>query len=202
KHSAPNHLAHLRIPFEDIESATNFFAQENVIGEGGFGKRYKGQLLWSGELIDINAWKLINKEWDEKEQQFWTEISMISSLQHKNVVSIVGFCNEVGAETIIYKHESRGWLKKYLSDPKLLTWVKRLEICVGVAHALRYIHYDEPRDFSVIHRNISSYTVKLNNDWEPKLSDFQHSMKIKASERDHSFPTDSVWSRKGKCRSR
>ncbi|GJU52669.1 kinase-like domain, phloem protein 2-like protein, partial [Tanacetum coccineum] len=197
KHSAPNHLAHLRIPFEDIESATNFFAQENVIGEGGFGKRYKGQLLWSGELIDINARRLINKEWDEKEQQFWTEISMLSSLKHKNVVSIVGFCNEVGAETIIYKHESRGWLEKYLSDPKLLTWVKRLEICVGVAHALRYIHYDEPRDFSVIHGKISSNTVQLNNDWEPKLSDFEHSMKIKASERHNSFHTDSAWSRKG-----
>ncbi|GKB93683.1 kinase-like domain, phloem protein 2-like protein, partial [Tanacetum coccineum] len=197
KHSAPNHLAHLRIPFEDIESATNFFAQEYVIGEGGFGKRYKGQLLWSGELIDITARRLINKEWDEREQEFWTEITMLSSLKHKNVVSIVGFCNELGAETIIYKHESRGWLKKYLSDPKLLTWVKRLEISIGVAHALSYIHYDVPREFSVIHRNISSCTVQLNNDWEPKLHEFQHSMKIKASERHHSFPTDSVWSRKG-----
>ncbi|GJR50146.1 kinase-like domain, phloem protein 2-like protein [Tanacetum coccineum] len=196
-HSAPDHLAHLRIPLEDIESATNYFHDKNVIGKGGFGKRYKGQLLWSDELIDINARRLINKEWNKKEQQFWMEIAMLSSLKHKNVVSIVGFCNEVGAETIIYKHESRGRLKTYLSDPKLLTWVKRLEICVGVAHALRYIHYDEPRDFSVIHGKISSYTVQLNNDWEPKLSDFQHSMKIKASERHHSFPTDSVWSRSG-----
>ncbi|GJW80319.1 kinase-like domain, phloem protein 2-like protein [Tanacetum coccineum] len=197
-HSSPNHLAHLRIPFEDIQSATNFFAKKNVIGKGGFGKIYKGQLLWSGELIDIGAERLINKEWDdEKEQQFWTEITMLSSLKHNNVVSIVGFCNEVGAETIIYKQVSRGSLYFYLSDPMLLTWVKRLEICVGVAHALRYIHYDEPRDFSVIHGKINSYTVQLNNDWEPKLSDFEHSMKIKASERHNSFHTDSAWSRKG-----
>ncbi|GJY52077.1 kinase-like domain, phloem protein 2-like protein [Tanacetum coccineum] len=152
-HSAPNHLAHLRIPLEKILSATNYFDDKNVIGEGGFGKRYKGQLLWSGELIDINARRLINKEWDEKEQQFWTEISMLSCLKHKNVVSIVGFCNEVGAETIIYKLCSRGRLENYLSDPMLLRWVKRLEISIGLAHALRYIHYDEPRDFSVIHRN-------------------------------------------------
>nr|GFB90248.1 protein kinase-like domain, phloem protein 2-like protein [Tanacetum cinerariifolium] len=55
-----------------------------------------------------------------------------------------GFCNEVGAETIIYKRSSRGSLDSYLSDMLLLTWVKRLEISVGVAHALRYIHYDEP----------------------------------------------------------
>ncbi|GJX33103.1 kinase-like domain, phloem protein 2-like protein [Tanacetum coccineum] len=196
-HSAPNHLAHLRIPLEKILSATNYFNAKNVIGEGGFGKRYKGQLLWSGELIDINARRLINKEWDEKEQQFWTEISMLSCLKHKNVVSIVGFCNEVGAETIIYKLCSRGRLENYLSDPMLLRWVKRLEISIGLAHALRYIHYDEPRDFSVIHRNISSYTVLLNNDWEPKLCEFQHSMKIKTSGRHDSCHTDSVLSAKG-----
>ncbi|GJV21909.1 kinase-like domain, phloem protein 2-like protein [Tanacetum coccineum] len=196
-HSAPNHLAHLRIPLEDIESATNNFAEENAIGTGGFGKRYKGPLSWSGELIDIDAQRLINKEWNEIEQQFWTEISMLSSLKHKNVVSIVGFCNEVGAETIIYKDESRGTLGKNLHDVSSLTWVKRLKISVGIVHALSYIHYDEQHDFSVIHRNIDSFIVALTNDWEPKLSNFQHSMKIKASERHHTFHTDSVWSPKG-----
>ncbi|GJU46648.1 kinase-like domain, phloem protein 2-like protein, partial [Tanacetum coccineum] len=197
-HSSPNHLAHLRIPFEDIESATNYFAEENVIDTDGFGKSYKGQLLWSGELIDITAQRLINNKWDdEKEQKFWTDISMLSSLKHENVVSIVGFCNEVGAETIIYKCSYRGRLENYLSDPMLLTWVKRLEISIGAAHAISYIHYDETRDFSVIHQNISSYTVRLNNDFEPKLSEFHHSLKIKASERHNSFHTDSVWSRKG-----
>ncbi|GKC29498.1 kinase-like domain, phloem protein 2-like protein, partial [Tanacetum coccineum] len=196
-HSSPNLLAHLRIPFEDIESATNYFDYKNVVGTGGYGKRYKGQLLWSGELIDIIARRLINKEWDEKEQQFWIEISMLSSLKHKNVVTIVGFCNEVGAETIIYKHSSRGRLDNYLSDPMLLTWVKRLEISIVVAHALSYNHYDEPRDISVLHQNISSCTVQLNDDWEPILWEFQHSMKIKASERHHNFHTDSVWSTKG-----
>ncbi|GJZ57598.1 kinase-like domain, phloem protein 2-like protein [Tanacetum coccineum] len=197
-HSSPNHLAHLRIPLEDIESATNYFAEENVIGEGRFGKSYKGQLLWSGELIDITAQRLINNEWgDEEEQQFWTEISMLSSLKHSNLASIVGFCNEVGAETIIYKHGSTWRLDEYLSDATLLTWVRRLKISVGVAHAISYIHYNESREFSAIHRNISSETVLLIDGWEPKLSDFQHSMKINASERHHSFHTDSVWSRKG-----
>ncbi|GKD46319.1 kinase-like domain, phloem protein 2-like protein, partial [Tanacetum coccineum] len=196
-HSSPNHLAHLRIPFEDIESATNYFAEENVIDTDGFGKCYKGQLLWSGELIDITARRLINKEWDDKEQQFWNEISILSSLKHKNVVSVVGFCNEVGAESIIYKHGSMWRLEKYLSDATLLTWVKRLKIVVGVAHAISYMHYDESREFSVVHQNISSETVLLKDGWEPQLSNFRHSMKIKASERHNSFHTDSVWSRKG-----
>nr|GEU67106.1 protein kinase-like domain, phloem protein 2-like protein [Tanacetum cinerariifolium] len=197
-HAAPNHLAHLRIPLEDIESATNNFDDKNVIGIIGFYKVYKGEVCWYGELIDISAWRLTDRVWDdEKEQQFWMEISMLSSLKHKNLVSIVGFCNEVGEETIIYKYESRGRLDNYLSESMLLPWVKRLEISVGIAHALSYLHYDEPRDFSVVHRNISSKTVRLNNDWEPKLTEFQHSMKIKASERHHAFHTDSIWSTKG-----
>ncbi|GJV30811.1 kinase-like domain, phloem protein 2-like protein [Tanacetum coccineum] len=122
---------------------------------------------------------------------------MLSSLKHSNLASIVGFCNEVGAETIIYKHGSTWRLDEYLSDATLLTWVRRLKISVGVAHAISYIHYNESREFSAIHRNISSETILLIDGWEPKLSDFQHSMKINASERHHSFHTDSVWSRKG-----
>ncbi|GJY53041.1 kinase-like domain, phloem protein 2-like protein, partial [Tanacetum coccineum] len=195
-HSSPDHLTHLRISLEDIESATNNFDEINGIGTSGFYKVYKGELVWSGELVNITAWRLFNKEWDEIEQQFWTEISMLSSLQHKNLVSIFGFCNEVGAETIIYKCPSRGRLEYFLSNP-MLTWVKRLDISIGIARALSYIHYDEPRDFSVIHRNISSEAIQLNNDWEPKLSQFQHSMNIKASERHHTFHSDSVWSTKG-----
>ncbi|GJW60934.1 kinase-like domain-containing protein [Tanacetum coccineum] len=73
-----------------------------------------------------------------------------------------------------------------------LTWVRRLEICVGFAHALRYIHYDEPRDFSVIHRSIHSSSILLDDDWEPKLGDFTGSMKIKASERHRSFKTNKI----------
>ncbi|GKD64911.1 kinase-like domain, phloem protein 2-like protein, partial [Tanacetum coccineum] len=197
-HSSPNHLAHLRIPLEDIESATNYFGYKNFIGEDGLGKRYEGQLLWSDELIDITARRLINKEWDDEiEQQFWTEISMLSSLKHSNLASIVGFCNEVGAETIIYKHRPTRRLDEYLSDATLLTWVRRLKISVGVAHAISYTHYNESCEFSAIHRNISSETVLFIDGWEAKLSDFQHSMKINASERHHSFHIDSVWSRKG-----
>ncbi|GJR59733.1 kinase-like domain, phloem protein 2-like protein, partial [Tanacetum coccineum] len=125
------------------------------------------------------------------------EISMLSSLKHKNLVSIVGFCNEVGVETIIYEYNFMGRLESYLSDSMLLTWVKRLKICVGLAHVLSYIHYDEQRDFSVIHRNISSYSVLLDKYWEPILWEFQHSMKIKASERHHAFHTHAVSSTKG-----
>ncbi|GKF68847.1 kinase-like domain, phloem protein 2-like protein, partial [Tanacetum coccineum] len=125
--------------------------------------------------------KMSSKKDDEYEQQFWTEILMLSSLKHKNLISIVGFCNEVGVETIIYKHDFKGKLENYLSDMTLLTWVKRLEISMGVAHALSYIHYDESHDFSVINRNINSETIWLNSDLKPKLSEFEHAVKIKGT---------------------
>ncbi|GKD91814.1 kinase-like domain, phloem protein 2-like protein [Tanacetum coccineum] len=131
----------------------------------------------------------LNKEKDE--HWFWMEISMLSTLKHKNLVSLVGFCDENDEKIIIIKDESRGSLNNYLSYPMLLTWVRRLEICVGLAHALSYIHYDESRDFSVIHRNLCSGIILLNDDWEPKLSNFRHAMKIKASQRHHSFHTNS-----------
>ncbi|GJW64062.1 kinase-like domain, phloem protein 2-like protein [Tanacetum coccineum] len=175
-------FAHLRVPLEKILSATNNFAEENATGETGFEQRYKGQLLWSDEFIDITVRRL-----KQDEQQFWMEISMLSSLKHKNLVSLVGFCDENDEKLIIIRRETRGCLSQYLSDTTMLTWVRRLEISVGVAHALSYIHYDEARDFSVIHRKINSVTVSLNDEWEPKLSDFERSMKIWSSKRHHSF---------------
>ncbi|GJR77901.1 kinase-like domain, phloem protein 2-like protein [Tanacetum coccineum] len=96
--SSVNHddLAHLKIPFEEVLTATNNFADENLIGKGGIGNRYKGQLCWSGELIDIRAQRL-NKDLKDREQQFF----MLSSLKHKNLVSLVGFCDDNDEKIII-----------------------------------------------------------------------------------------------------
>ncbi|GJW06907.1 kinase-like domain, phloem protein 2-like protein [Tanacetum coccineum] len=186
-----NKFAHLKLPLEDILSATNNFDEENVIETADFGNIYKGQLLRSGELININA-RRINKERKQAEHEFWMEISMLASLKHKNLVSLVGFCDEKDEKVIINMKETRGWLDEYLRSSMSLTWVRRLKICVGLAHALSYIYHDEPRDFSVIHRNIASETVQLNDEWEPKLANFERSLKIEASQRHYSFHTDTL----------
>ncbi|GKD96454.1 kinase-like domain, phloem protein 2-like protein [Tanacetum coccineum] len=186
-------LAHLKIPLESVLSATNNFDDTNVIGSCGYEKRHTGQLSWSGELIKITA-RRFNKDGDEL---FWTEVSMLSSLKHQNLVSLVGFCDENGEKIIITRHEKMGSLSNHLSDATWLTWVQRLKISVGLAHALSYIHYDKPRVFSVIHRDISSPAVLLNDNFEPMLCFFERSLKIEASERHHSFHTSQAWSRKG-----
>ncbi|GKA88958.1 kinase-like domain-containing protein [Tanacetum coccineum] len=181
--SSPNHddLAHLKIPLGNILSATNNFAGQYLSGEDAFEKDYKAQLLWLGELINIFVRRLKKKGFDG-DQEFWMEISFLSRLKHKNLVSLVGFCDENDEKIIIIRRENRGRLSNYLSDPMLLTWVRRLEISVGIAQALSYIYYDEPHNFSVIHRSICSRAILLNDDWEPKLYFFDFSMKIEASQ--------------------
>ncbi|GKB91854.1 kinase-like domain, phloem protein 2-like protein, partial [Tanacetum coccineum] len=191
--SRMDNLAHLKIPFESILSATNNFDDKNVIASGRYEKQYEGQLLWFGELIGITA-RRYNKD---RNEMFWTEVSMLSCLKHQTLVSLLGFCYENSEKIIITRNEINGSLSNLLSDATLLTWVQRLKISVGLAHALSYIHYDETRDFSVIHRDISSPAVLLNDNFEPKLCFFEKSMKIEASQRHHSFHTSQAWSRKG-----
>ncbi|GJU73450.1 kinase-like domain, phloem protein 2-like protein [Tanacetum coccineum] len=170
-------LSQSKLSFEDIRSATNGFAHENVIKEFGFGRIYKGRLWHSNQLIDIIAKGFFPSKFvDNKRKEFWTEISMLSSLKHKNLVSFIGFHDYIGSMFIIYKKEANESLEKHLSD-NTLTWMQRLKICLGVANALSYIHYDAGRDFSVIHCNIRSSKILVDDKWEPKLSGFELSLK-------------------------
>ncbi|XP_071692439.1 uncharacterized protein [Rutidosis leptorrhynchoides] len=172
----PIEYAHFQIPLKKIVKATNNFADENLIGQGGFGKVYQGKLYWFGEMMYIAARRL-HYEYGQGDTEFWTEIFMLDSLKHENLVSIIGFCHEDDEKIIVNKLEAHKSLDRYLSGPDL-TWMQRLEICVGVAHALRYmIHYDVTHHFSVIHRNIKSSKILLDENWKPKLSGFEISMK-------------------------
>ncbi|KAJ0735716.1 putative protein kinase RLK-Pelle-CrRLK1L-1 family [Helianthus annuus] len=174
---------HLKIPLRDIQTATNHFADENIVGLDGFGKEYKGQLLLSsGRLIDILARRLDYK-YGQGIKEFQTEIMTLSSLNHPNIVSIVGFCNEGEEKIIITKFEAKGSLGQYLSDSVTLTWMQRLHICLGVARALSYIYYDQGHTFSVIHRDIKSSKIVLDDKWEAKLSGFELSTMQKATRR-------------------
>ncbi|GKD67718.1 kinase-like domain, phloem protein 2-like protein, partial [Tanacetum coccineum] len=166
-------LSHLRLSWEDIASATNDFVQENIITESEDVVNHTGRLLHYGKYIDIIAKSLHYNDAKDESKKFWTEISILSSLNHKNLVSLIGFCDEEDDDKmIIYKKEASECLEKYLSD-EALTWMQRLKICVGIAKALSYIHYDAGRDFSVIHCNIRSSEIFLDDKWEPKLSGFE-----------------------------
>ncbi|KAJ0736252.1 putative protein kinase RLK-Pelle-LRR-I-1 family [Helianthus annuus] len=169
-------FAHLQIPLEDVVNATNNFADDKIIGRGGLGHVYKGQLQRSGELITVSALRLDRKHGGAV-VEFWTEVSMLSDLKHPNIVSMVGFCDEEHEKIIVTTYEAKnGSLKEHLNSPNL-TWTQRLKICVGVARALSYLHYDEGRGYGVIHLNVNSSTILLDKNWEPKLSGFKVSIK-------------------------
>ncbi|XP_076895128.1 receptor like protein kinase S.2-like [Bidens hawaiensis] len=188
--SFENEFGHLKLPLIDIRVATNNFSDENLIGRGGFGKIYKGQLLISGKLIDIVARRL-NRKYGQGDKEFKTEIMMLASLKHPNLVSIVGFCDEDEEKIVINKFEANGSLDRYLNDPVKLTWTQRLHICLDIALALSYVHYDTQRSFSVIHRNIKSSKILLGGKWEAKLSGFGISTMQPAGQR-HDIVLDNV----------
>ncbi|PWA92338.1 serine-threonine/tyrosine-protein kinase catalytic domain-containing protein [Artemisia annua] len=171
--SSSKQIDEFKISLKMIVEATNNF--KNLIGEGGFGKVYKGNLLQpSGERIEIAARKL-HGHYGQGELEFQHEINMLSALKHDNLVSFIGYCDEE-EKIIITKYEANASLKTHL-DNSNLGWTERLQICVGIARALSYIHYDEGHDLSVIHRNIKSSKVLLDDNWEPKLSGFGISLK-------------------------
>ncbi|KAL8201795.1 hypothetical protein R6Q57_010942 [Mikania cordata] len=149
---------------EDILSATNNFSDENLIAEGALGKVYKGQLLQSGNLMNVAIRRFDCKYGKGDELQM--EISMLKSLKHKYIASVFKRFDENNEKIIIYEQSFHGTLYQHLSDPTL-TWTQRLQICLGVAHALDYIHYD------VIHCDISSSKIFLDKDWEPKIYGFE-----------------------------
>ncbi|GJZ42087.1 receptor-like protein kinase HERK 1 [Tanacetum coccineum] len=173
--SSSKKIDDFKIPLKKIVEATNNF--ENLIGEGGFGKVYKGNLLWTGKRIDIAARRL-HGDYGQGDFEFWNEISMLalSGLKHDKLVYFVGYCDEDGQKIVVTKYEANQSLDVHLKDSNV-TWTQRLQICVGIAHALSYIHYDQGHDLSVIHRNIKSSKVLLDDDWKPKLSGFGISLK-------------------------
>ncbi|XP_071720024.1 uncharacterized protein [Rutidosis leptorrhynchoides] len=187
--STTSNFSHLQIPLEEVLKATNNFDKKNVIGQGELGKVYKGKLLRSEKWVKIAARRLDSKH--KRRIEFLTEISALSSLQHENIVSIIGFCDENDEKVIINEYLAKGSLEMHLSKPSL-TWVQRLKICIGVARALSYIHFEDGRGSCVIHRNINSSTILLNNKLEPKLSGFEYSVKQSVHRIDQVFIKETI----------
>lgn len=132
-------LQHLKIRLEDILLATKNFDKENFIAKGGFGSVYKGELQSSDGVIDV-AVKRLDPESEQEKHEFMMEITTLSTYRHKNLVYLVGFCDTGNEQILVYEHENRGSLDKYIHNPVDLTWMKSLKISNGAAHGLNYLH--------------------------------------------------------------
>ncbi|XP_062088373.1 putative leucine-rich repeat receptor-like serine/threonine-protein kinase At2g19230 [Humulus lupulus] len=151
--------------FSEIEGITNNF--ERVIGEGGFGKVYLGFL--NGNNVAV---KMLSKLSIRGHQQFHTELKLLMRVHHKNLTTLVGYCNEGSNVGLIYEYMAMGNLRSHLSgkNKKVLTWEERLRIARDAAQGLEYLHNGcKP---PIVHRDIKSTNILLNEKFEAKLGDF------------------------------
>ncbi|XP_029124623.1 probable leucine-rich repeat receptor-like serine/threonine-protein kinase At3g14840 isoform X2 [Cajanus cajan] len=153
-----------------IKTATNNFDILNKIGEGGFGPVYKG-ILSNNTTIAV---KQLSSTSEQGAHEFINEIGMISTLQHPNLVRLYGCCVEGDQLLLVYEYMKNNSLAHALFGPRYshlkLNWQTRQKICVGIARGLTFLH-EQPR-LKVVHRDLKTSNILLDEDLNPKISDF------------------------------
>lgn len=154
-------------------NATKNFSEKNILGRGGFGTVYKGE-LHDGTMIAVKRMEasvVTNKALDE----FQAEIAMLTKVRHRNLVSILGFSMEGQERLLVYEYMPQGALSKHLfhwkpSGINPLSWKRRLNIALDVARGMEYLHNLGQQSF--IHRDLKSANILLGDDFRAKVSDF------------------------------
>ncbi|PWA83515.1 protein kinase-like domain, Phloem protein 2-like protein [Artemisia annua] len=162
---------HLEIQLEEIKSATNNFDDSKVIGAGGFGKVYKGELSHPADGKIMVAFKRLDRKYGQGDPEFFKEIRMLSSYKHDNLISLLGYCNEGNEMILMYEYASRGSLEGILNDAAL-TWMQRLKICLGAAKGLSFLHDPNGTQQRVLHCDIKSANILLDENLNAKVADF------------------------------
>ncbi|GJN31365.1 hypothetical protein PR202_gb19754 [Eleusine coracana subsp. coracana] len=167
--------------YEELKRSTNNFAEANELGYGGYGKVYRG-MLPTGQFIAI---KRAQQGSMQGGHEFKTEIELLSRVHHKNLVGLLGFCFEQGEQMLVYEFMSGGTLRDSLSGKSglHLDWKKRLRVALGAARGLAYLH--ELADPPIIHRDVKSSNILMDEHLTAKVADFGLSKLVTDSERGH-----------------
>ncbi|KAH0457432.1 hypothetical protein IEQ34_012747 [Dendrobium chrysotoxum] len=167
--------------YDELRKSTNNFAEANEIGCGGYGKVYKG-FLSSGELVAI---KRAQQGSMQGGHEFKTEIELLSRVHHKNLVGLVGFCFEQGEQMLVYEYIPNGTLRESLigKDGIQLDWPRRLQVALGSARGLAYLH--ELANPPIIHRDVKSTNILLDENLIAKVADFGLSKLVSDSQKGH-----------------
>ncbi|KAG7551708.1 Malectin-like domain [Arabidopsis thaliana x Arabidopsis arenosa] len=158
----------LRISFAELQSGTNNFDKSLVIGVGGFGMVFKGSLKDNTKV----AVKRGSPGSRQGLPEFLSEITILSKIRHRHLVSLVGYCEEQSEMILVYEYMDKGPLKSHLygSTNPPLSWKQRLEVCIGAARGLHYLHTGSSQ--GIIHRDIKSTNILLDNNYVAKVADF------------------------------
>ncbi|XP_057764682.1 G-type lectin S-receptor-like serine/threonine-protein kinase At1g11300 [Salvia miltiorrhiza] len=160
-----------KFTFEMLANATNQFHEDNLLGRGGFGPVYKG-VLANGKDIAV---KRLSTDSGQGVHEFMNEVIVISKLQHRNLVKLLGGCVDKEEKILIYEYMPNKSLDACIFGPtnptkKLLDWKMRYNIIEGIGRGILYLHRDSR--LRIIHRDLKPSNVLLDQDWNPKISDF------------------------------
>ncbi|CAA7404473.1 unnamed protein product [Spirodela intermedia] len=154
----------------ELEAATGGFADNKVIGEGGYGIVYHGVLEDNTQIAVKN---LLNNR-GQAEKEFEVEVEAIGRIRHKNLVRLLGYCAEGAHRMLVYEYVDNGnleqWLHGSLGSTRPLSWDIRMNIILGTAKGLMYLH--EGLEPKVVHRDVKSSNILIDRQWNPKVSDF------------------------------
>ncbi|KAL9320205.1 hypothetical protein ACSQ67_012044 [Phaseolus vulgaris] len=155
--------------YNDLKAATKNFSAENKLGEGGFGDVYKGTLK-NGKVVAVK--KLVLGKSSKMEDDFEGEVKLISNVHHRNLVRLLGCCSKGQERILVYEYMANSSLDKFLFGNRKgsLSWKQRYDIILGTARGLAYLHEDF--HVSIIHRDIKTSNILLDDDLQPKIADF------------------------------
>ncbi|CAG7899941.1 unnamed protein product [Brassica rapa] len=165
--------------FQVLAKATDHFSHRNKLGQGGFGPVYKGKLPEGQEI----AVKRLSRASRQGLEELMNEVVVISKLQHRNLVRVLGCCIEGEERLLVYEYMPNKSLDAYLFDPskqKILDWKTRFNIMEGICRGLLYLHRDSR--LKIIHRDLKASNILLDDNLNPKISDFGLARVFEANE--------------------
>ncbi|PWA77994.1 serine/threonine-protein kinase PBS1 [Artemisia annua] len=171
KDGGSDHLAAQTFTFRELAAATKNFRGDCLLGEGGFGRVYKGRLESSNKIVAI---KQLDRNGLQGNREFLVEVLMLGLLHHPNLVNLIGYCADGDQRLLVYEYMALGSLDDHLHDPspgkKRLDWNTRMKIAAGAARGLEYLH--DKASPPVIYRDLKCSNILLGESYHPKLSDF------------------------------
>ncbi|XP_023740536.1 cold-responsive protein kinase 1 isoform X2 [Lactuca sativa] len=155
--------------FRTLKEASKNFDECNLLGEGGFGPVYLGKLQ-DGRLVAIK--KLSLEKSQQGEEEFLAEVRMITSIQHKNLLRLLGCCSEGPQRVLVYEYMKNRSLDLiiYGKSNQYLNWNMRFQIILGIARGLQYLH--EESHLRIVHRDIKASNILLDGNFQPRIGDF------------------------------
>ncbi|KAJ7950414.1 Kinase family protein [Quillaja saponaria] len=171
KDTGNKNIAAQTFTFRELAAATKNFRQECLIGEGGFGRVYKGKLEKTGQVAAV---KQLDRNGLQGNREFLVEVLMLSLLHHENLVNLIGYCADGDQRLLVYEYMPLGSLEDHLLDlapeQKEIDWFKRMKVALGAAKGLEYLH--DKANPPVIYRDLKSSNILLDAEYNAKLSDF------------------------------